>query len=144
MRLVIKRLFLEETYTQGVLLIDDRQSGIYTLEDVMREVPGEPVESWKVQDETAIPVGTYKLVLDYSPHFKKILPHLLDVPGFEGIRIHAGNTVEDSSGCPLVGYSVLGPGQIGASRIALADLMEELEAAIAGGEDITCEVINAP
>ena len=144
MRLVIKRLFLEDNYTQGVLLIDDRQSGINTLEDVMREVPGEPVESWKVQDETAIPVGIYKLVLDYSSHFKKILPHLLDVPGFEYIRIHSGNTVSDSAGCPLVGYSVTGPGTIGASRIALADLMEELEAAVAGGEDITCEVVNAP
>lgn len=144
MRVVIKRTIFGDNYTQGVMLIDDRQTAIQTLEDAMREIPGEPVESWKVQDETAIPVGTYMLVLDYSPHFKCILPHLLDVPGFEGIRIHAGNTVEDSSGCPLVGYSVIGPGQIGASRIALADLMEELEAAGSGGEDITCEVVNAP
>lgn len=126
------------------MLIDDRQTAIQTLEDAMREIPGEPVESWKVQGETAIPVGAYALVLDYSPHFKCILPHMLDVPGFEGIRIHAGNTVEDSSGCPLVGYSVIGPGKIGASRIALADLMAELEAAVEGGEDITCEVVNAP
>ena len=144
MRLVIKRVFFDDAYTQGVLYIDDRPTGMYTLEDKMREVAGLPVEEWKVKDYTAIPQGEYALKLTYSPHFKRILPELMDVPGFENIRIHSGNTVDDSSGCPLVGYSMLGPGHIGASRVALDDLMDELDAAVAGGEDITCEVINAP
>ena len=57
----------------------------------------------KVMHETGIPYGSYLLVMSYSNRFKKYLPELLDVPGFAGIRIHPGNSVEDTSGCPLPG-----------------------------------------
>ncbi len=52
---------------------------------------------------TAIPYGRYKVILDFSNRFQKIMPHVLDVPGFEGIRIHVGNSDIDTDGCLLLG-----------------------------------------
>ena len=76
----------------------------WTLEDVVREVPGEPVEAWKTPGETAIPRGTYAVRVTRSSRFKADLPILLNVPGFEGIRIHGGNTAADPEGCILVAH----------------------------------------
>lgn len=74
-----------------------------TLEDTVREIEGEPVESWKINGETAIPRGRYKVVWNWSNHFQRFLPQLLDVPGFDGIRIHSGNFSKDTEGCILLG-----------------------------------------
>lgn len=94
--LLLKRCHFAETYTIGKLYVD----GVYfsdTLEDKVREY------GVKVQNETAIPSGTYKVIMSISQKFKRILPRLLDVPMFEGILIHRGNTVKDTSGCILIG-----------------------------------------
>lgn len=94
MKLLLKRIALKDTYTIGKLYID----GVYfcdTLEDAVRDV--------KIKHETAIPKGIYKITLVSSPRFKRILPRLHDVPGFTGILIHRGNTIDDTSGCILVG-----------------------------------------
>lgn len=72
----------------------------YTLEDKIRDV--------KIKHHTCIPSGKYQIVMTLSQRFKTILPLLLKVPNFEGIRIHAGNTIEDTSGCLLVGSAVNG------------------------------------
>lgn len=92
--LTLKRTYLLDNYTIGELYIE----GEYycdTLEDTVREE--------KIAGKTAIPYGKYEVIVNRSPRFKRDLPLLLDVPNFEGIRIHRGNTDEDTSGCILVG-----------------------------------------
>lgn len=98
MKLKLIRIFKGETYTIGKLYID----GNYfcdTLEDKVRDLTKEK----KVPSETAIPSGNYKITVNMSPRFKRLLPRLHDVPQFEGILIHRGNTAKDSSGCILLG-----------------------------------------
>lgn len=110
--------------TPGFLTVDGRFL-CWTLEDRVREQPGVPVAQWKVPGKTAIPVGRYGLRVTWSPRFKQMLPAVEAVPGFAGIRIHAGNTVEDTEGCILVGLrrqkdTVLD------SRVALDQLLQRL------------------
>lgn len=100
MELRVKRKFFGENYTIGELLID----GEYfcdTLEDTVRPF-GKNGEG-KIAGQTAIPIGTYRVAMTYSQRFKRVLPQVLNVPFFEGIRIHPGNTAEDTHGCILVG-----------------------------------------
>lgn len=95
-KLLVKREFFAETYTIGKLYVD----GVYfcdTLENPVRP------EGIKIPNETAIPYGTYEVIINFSPKFKRILPRLLNVPMFDGILIHRGNSVKDTSGCILVG-----------------------------------------
>lgn len=110
----------------------------------MREVVGEPVESWKVYGRTAIPVGDYDVIISYSQRFRKELPEVLAVPGFKGIRIHSGNTPADTEGCILIGNSLSPNGlEVRDSRAAMAQLMELLDAALDGGQAVTLSVRNA-
>lgn len=98
MKLTLKRNFKGPDYTIGKLYID----GHYfcdTLEDTVRPA------GQKIAGKTAIPAGDYKVIKSYSPRFKKILPEILDVPGFSGVRIHAGNTAKDTDGCLLLGLN---------------------------------------
>ena len=114
----------------GSLAIDGRPR-CFTLEDVEREV--------KIPGKTAIPRGLYKLILDYSVRFQRQMPHILDVPGFEGIRIHAGNTAADTEGCILVGLTKANS-FIGQSRIAFDRLFVSLEQAHYLGEPMFIEI----
>lgn len=79
----------------------------YSMEDTDRnlkqDMPLEGIKAIKVKSKTAIPYGKYEVVITYSDRFKKPLPLLLNVPGFEGIRIHSGNTEADTEGCILLG-----------------------------------------
>lgn len=105
MKLTLKRIALRPTYTIGKLYIDD----VYfcdTIEDTVRDINkngkfdnGEK----KVYAKTAIPYGTYEIKWTYSPRFKKYTPQLMNVPSFEGIRIHSGNSSTDTEGCLLLG-----------------------------------------
>src|SRR5262245_59056606 len=97
MEMVLQRDDPTTERTIGHLFIDG-QYQCFTLEDEIRDGP-------KVMHETAIPVGRYRVVITRSQRFERMLPLLLDVPNFEGIRIHAGNTDKDTSGCILVGMS---------------------------------------
>lgn len=110
--------------TISVLTVDD-EIFCYTLEDVVREVVGQPVASWKVQNETAIPAGRYHVELRQSPHFGCLVPHLLDVPGYTDVLIHWGNKSADTHGCLLVGRKRTDDAVL-ESRLAFDDLMQRL------------------
>ena len=89
-----------------------------TLEDAIRPT--------KIKGITAIPTGIYKMILNVSNRFKKLMPLLIDVPDYQGVRIHSGNVAEDTEGCILVGLSRSRNG-IGQSRDAFIKLMAELD-----------------
>ena len=97
----IKRFAFKETYTIGRLYVD----GVYicdTIEDKVRELN---TAEDKVYGKTAIPVGTYPADLYFSRKFGYTVVRLFNVPYFEGIYIHKGNTEKDSLGCIIVGYN---------------------------------------
>ena len=98
MKLKLERLYLKPDYTIGKLYIDGKYF-CDTLEDQVRDLAKER----KIPGRTAIPAGVYEVIVNISPRFRRKLPRLLDVPGFDGILIHRGNTAEDTSGCILVG-----------------------------------------
>lgn len=131
MNLILKRIHEGETFTVGQLY-EETKYGLspicYTLEDKVRQVEGKPVKEWKVQDNTAIPRGTYDVVVTMSPRFKTKLPLLQNVEGFTGIRIHSGNHSGNTEGCILVGMSWDGKSDwIGSSKVAMSALMPILE-----------------
>jgi len=95
MLIEVKRDICKENFTLGKMFIDKEFYG-YTLEDTVRK-PGQ-----KVPGKTAIPAGSYKVTVTYSNHFKKMLPLINDVPEFDGVRIHGGNSAADTNGCLLV------------------------------------------
>ena len=82
MRLLLIRNVGNAGYTSGTLLVDG-EFQCFTLEDEEREI--------KIKDQTAIPLGTYSVALSLSQRFGKKLPLLLNVPNFQGVRIHSGN-----------------------------------------------------
>lgn len=127
MNLRLERLPNSLTCAFGNLYVDDKWF-CFTLEDHVREIEGEPVEAWKIKGTTAIPRGEYEIRLTYSNRFKRTMPQLMNVPGFEGIRIHAGNTDADTDGCILVGDSVQAD-WLGESKKAYDRLYALLEAA---------------
>ena len=119
MDLLLKRRYRNDKYTIGDLYID----GVWfsnVLEDTDRglssDMTEEEIQKIKIYGKTAIPKGRYKIEVTYSPKFKRYLPILLNVKGFSGIRIHSGNTAEDTLGCLLVGYNKV-KGQVINSRV---------------------------
>lgn len=134
MELKLNRIFLGSSATIGELLVNDKYL-CDTLEDRVRP------EGEKVYGETAIPEGMYEVKLTHSPRFKKILPEILNVPNFSGIRIHTGNSSKDTEGCILVGtWDGEKEGWVGNSRIAFDELMSLLEEATNNKEKITITV----
>jgi hypothetical protein len=95
--MTLSRRWYLDSSTIGLLALGDFQC--VTLEDAVR-APGV-----KVQDKTAIPVGRYRVIVNFSQRFQRPMPLLLDVPMFTGIRIHSGNCEYDTMGCILVGRS---------------------------------------
>lgn len=129
MNLTVKRIAKKDTYTIGKLYIDEEYF-CDTLEDKDRGLKQSDdltyITKHKVYGETAIPTGTYNVSLTYSPKFKKILPLIENVKGFSGIRIHSGNTAEDSLGCILVGKNSV-VGKVTNSRNTFNALSEKLQ-----------------
>ncbi len=106
MELTLKRRIFTNESTIGELLNEQGEHICYVLEDKVREIPGRPVSEWKVAGSTAIPTGRYKITWDMSNRFKKETLRFLDVPGYEGIRIHKGNRSKETEGCLLPGTAV--------------------------------------
>jgi len=129
--------------TIGKLYID----GVYaccTLEDEVREIEGVPVSEWKIKGATAIPSGQYRVTLEPSARFGPDTLTIHDVPGFQYIRMHAGNTSADTEGCPLLGMQATETTLIGGtSRPAVELVKNKVHQAILKGETVTIDVNNA-
>ena len=126
MHLILQRTERAERYTMGKLFIDG-EPFCDTLEPTDRHLTAESITpEKKIFGKTAIPTGTYTVSLTFSPKFHDKLPLLNDVPCFEGVRIHVGNTSKDTRGCILVGKYRM-PGLITHSRITLLMLVDLID-----------------
>ena len=106
MKIEVYRKYRKNGYTIGLLYVNGKFV-CNTLEDTDRgltsEMSKEQIAAIKIKGKTAIPTGSYPVIMSYSPRFKKQMPLLCGVKGFEGIRIHSGNTANDTEGCILCG-----------------------------------------
>lgn len=142
MKLLLERKYLKEDYCIGRLCIN----GTFfcnTLEDKVRDINKNGTfdcGEFKISGHTAIPYGEYEVIVNYSPKFKRELPRLLNVPHFEGILIHRGNTNKDSSGCILVGENTK-KGMVLNSTKYEYELLKILKEAQTKKEKITIKIV---
>lgn len=139
MRMQLERLQIDKDVTIGALSIDG-DFECWVLEDPVREIKGRPVSEWKIKGQTAIPYGTYAVQITRSQRFGVDLPLLIGVQGFDGVRIHAGNTTADTEGCLLVGMDRLSK-SLAQSRKALAALMPKIAAGLKHG-GVVLEIVE--
>lgn len=132
MNLLLQRETATEKSTIGSLRING-EFFCWTLEDKLRDQ--------KVFGQTAIPSGTYQVIIDFSNRFQKPMPHILNVPGFSGIRIHPGNTDKDTEGCILIGLTK-SDDFIGKSQMAFQLFMPKLQSALQDNLDCWIEIKN--
>lgn len=134
MTMVIRlhRKWCRKGYSIGLLYVDGKHI-CETLEDEDRgltsDMTEQEVRRIKVKGETAIPLGTYDVALTFSPRFNRVLPLLMDVKGFTGIRIHSGNRAKDTEGCILCGKNTV-VGEVTNSRYWSNRVKELIERAI--------------
>ena len=138
MRIELVRIAFKDTYTIGKLYVDGKYFSD-VLEDKDRGLDSSMNESEilkkKVKGQTAIPTGHYVINITYSPKYKRMMPLLLDVKGFSGIRIHSGNTAKDTEGCLIVGKNKK-VGMVLESRDTYKRLFKMME----GQEEITIDI----
>ena len=142
MEIIVRRIAKKDTYTIGHMYIN----GVYvcdTLEDKDRGLDSTMsvsyIKSKKVYGKTAIPTGTYTVAYTYSNKFKKMMPLVQNVKGFDGIRMHSGNTAADTLGCLLLGENKE-VGKILNSRATCAKVYPMIKAASDKGERITVTI----
>ena len=138
MKIELVRIAFKDTYTIGKLYVDGKYFSD-VLEDVDRGLDSSMSESEilekKVKGQTAIPTGHYVINITYSPKYKRMMPLLLDVKGFSGIRIHSGNTAKDTEGCLIVGKNKK-VGMVLESRDTYQRLFKMME----GQKEITIDI----
>jgi hypothetical protein len=144
MELLLKRNTFTPKSTIGSLFVDDVPQ-CYLLEDTDRGLTSTmslpQIKALKIFGETAIPYGRYRIIITKSERFSKkaghdvFLPQLLNVPGFEGIRIHPGNKPEDSEGCQLPGTEKH-TNEVRNSRTAFVKLETKINDALKAGEEV--------
>lgn len=132
MEITLIRDKFNENETLGRIYCGESFSA-FTCEDAVRDE--------KIYGKTAIPDGRYQVIITYSNRFKKPLPLLCDVPDFEGVRIHSGNTHEDTEGCVLVGAGRTANGVFN-SRVACAELQAMIQHAQTSGEDVWLTILE--
>ena len=125
MELLLKRTHPKEKYCIGDLYVNG-ELFCNTLEDTVRDKDKDGKNEVKIWGQTAIPYGRYQIIIAWSPKFKIKLPLLLNVPGFEGVEIHPGNTIDDTLGCILVGKNTI-PGEVHESKDTFNKLMGLIE-----------------
>lgn len=142
MKIELHRKWRKRGYSIGILYVDGKRI-CETLEDQDRGLKQElslaTIKQLKIKGETAIPVGTYEVKMTYSPRFKKRLPLLVDVPGYEGIRIHYGNDSRDTEGCILCGRNTK-VGTVTDSRCWTNKVIGMIDEAIKKKEKVTIEI----
>ncbi|MEB0248842.1 DUF5675 family protein [Mucilaginibacter sp. 5B2] len=140
MEIIVDRVTRTEKSTIGKLSIVGSPFHCLTLEDKDRELKKTDslahIQAVKQHGCTAIPAGRYLVIIDMSTRFKKLMPLLVDVPGFAGIRIHAGNTAADTEGCLLLGKTPVNNDFIGNSKQALAEFYPLLKSALDNNEKV--------
>jgi hypothetical protein len=134
MLLTVHRIDFTEISTIGDFSING-EIFCYSLEDKYR------ADGIKVYGKTAIPCGTYEVVIDWSGRFKRLMPHVLGVPGFEGIRIHKGNCAEDTEGCILLGRTK-SLDWVGESKAVFDAFFSQLKVAVADHELVRIKIEN--
>lgn len=143
MKILIDRQWKKPEYTISRLYVDGQFFGCNTLEDTDRGLSDmmsvEEIQKKKVYGKTAIPSGTYPVMVTYSNRFKRLLPLVDRVKGFDGIRIHSGNKPADTLGCILVGKNDK-VGYISNSRQWTEKLIQEIQKALAKGDKVTLTV----
>ena len=134
MELIVKRQRFSDKATIGQMFIDGT-AFCFTLEDKVRPA------GVKIPHQTAIPAGAYQVIIGHSNRFNRDMPRVQDVPNFEGILIHSGNTDKDTDGCILVGATSSGDDFIGTSQDTFSKLFNTLKNA---GGPITLTITNEP
>ena len=134
MKLLVKRtISIGAQRTLGDMFMDGVWA-CFTCEDMVRPA------GIKIPGGTAIPYGIRKVIIDMSTRFGRLMPHILNVPGFDGVRIHKGNTAADTEGCILVGM-VKGTDSISNCEPAFGKIFTAIQAAINRGEEVTIEIV---
>lgn len=144
MKLLIERNEFNKNSTQGKLYVN----GVYladTLEPTDRGLHGGMTETQiadiKINGKTAIPAGIYPVTLKYSPRFKRVLPTIEDVKCFDGVRIHAGNSYQDTAGCVLLGERV--QKDIIANSCKMVDRIQQMIVnSIEADEGVTLQIVR--
>ena len=144
MEIVVDRKWKKDKYTIGTLSINGKRLGdgqhyCCTLEDTDRGLDSkmsvDKILSIKKPHITAIPTGRYEITVTYSPHFRRNLPLLNNVPCYLGVRIHPGNTAEDTDGCILVGENTT-KGRVNISKYWFALVMRQIIPTLNKGEKV--------
>ena len=145
MKIEVSRRFRNESYTigrlfiDGVKLCDTLEDPVRDLNDYTHDGDFDDAGEGKIYGQTAIPAGTYPVIVSMSPKFQKRLPEILKVPGFKGIRIHTGANAKHTEGCLLVGENKVKGGLINGGYY-LTTLIQMIDEAMDNGEKVTLTI----
>lgn len=148
MEIAIGREWKKKGYTISRVYIDgvrfgDGKAWCSCLEDedrgLTQDMPIAEIRNRKVKGQTAIPSGEYTVVVTWSPRFKRDMPLVENVPGFEGIRLHSGNDAGDTEGCLLWGENTV-VGKVLNSRYWTGLLEERISAALKRGGTVRLKI----